>query len=365
MTAVYLSPHLSVESTGGTQVAKTNLNMLKLLYKDDVQAYVASRTPMADVYTLATTASTAGTAWANFQGICATLTPEGRREFLENISRSNPSLVWLDTSLFGGLIKDIRSRVPNAKIVTYFHNAEIDLLTQRLKRGLLQYLPAWLATYSNEHKSATQSDAIVSITSLDGNRIGDLYGRYDAHTLPVCLQKSGNTTTPWCDTNEVVFVGSEFAPNIEGLNFLNKHVAPLLKTKRILVAGKELKKHLKGLPHSRIELLGFVDDLTEVYCRSRASLAPIFSGGGMKVKIAESLMHNRPVIATSFAAIGYESAGNDSIMLANTAKDIAIAIEEWSPAITGSAKKDFENYYSFEAGLRNLSELLYKVKAAV
>lgn len=361
MSVAYLSPHLSSEKTGGTQVAKSNLKMLKMLFKDDVRAYAASRTAMPGVQILTTTRSTAGTALANFQGLCATLTTEGRREFLRDITALKPNLVWLDTSLFGGLIDDIRLRVPNVKIVSYFHNAEIDLLTQRLKLGSIQYLPAWLATYKNELSSVRKSDAIVSITSLDATRLGQLYGRYDAHNLPVCLQRSVKNAVPWANTEKVLFVGSEFAPNIDGLNFLNKQVAPLLKTKRILVAGKGLKRHLQGPQHSRIELLGFVDDLSALYWSCRASLAPIFSGGGMKVKIAESLMHARPVIATKFAAIGYEKAGKDSIMLANTAQDIATAIEEWMPTITESPERDFDENYSLEAGLKMLTEIINKV----
>jgi glycosyltransferase involved in cell wall biosynthesis len=81
----------------------------------------------------------------------------------------------------------------------------------------------------------------------------------------------------------------------------------------------------------------------------------------MKVKIAESLMHARPVIATKFAAIGYEKAGKDSIMLANTAQDIATAIEEWMPTITESPERDFDENYSLEAGLKMLTEIINKV----
>jgi glycosyltransferase involved in cell wall biosynthesis len=361
MSLVYLSPHLNSESTGGTQVAKANLQLLKLLFGDRVQAYAASRSPMPGVYPLSTSKSTAGTAWANFQGLCGTLTPKGRREFLEDISKLNPDLIWLDSSLFGGLISAIRMNVPNAKVITFFHNAEIDLVSQRIKKGAFHYIPAWIATYLNELSSAKRSDAVVCISTIDCERICQLFGRFDAQTHPVCLQKKGKNNFHWANTSEVLFVGSEFGPNIEAVNFLNEHVAPILRSKRILVAGRGLEKHLSAPRHRNIEFLGFVDDLSVFYRRSRATLAPIFSGGGMKVKIAESLMYGRPVISTNFAAIGYEKARKDSIFLANTAQDFANAIETWAPSDLESPERDFDEYYSFEAGLRSLSKIISTV----
>lgn len=358
MRVAYLSPNLSTETTGATQVAKTNLALLNILSRDQVRAYAASRHPMPDVSALTTSQSTFGTAWANLHGLCATLAHKGRDEFLIDIKKIKPDIIWLDSSLFGGLIKDLRKCAPNAKIFTFFHNVEIDLLTQRIKRGAIQYLPAWTATYLNELNSVKESDAIVSISDIDAARIGQMYGRFDVQKHPVCLKKTAGVTASWSNTNEVLFVGSQFGPNIEGANFLNEHVAPILKTKRILVAGKGLEKHLIAPRYHNIEFLGFVEDLSELYRRSRAALAPIFSGGGMKVKLAESLMHGRPVIATNFAAIGYEKASKDSILLANSAQDFANAIETWVPTDLDSPGRDFDEYYSFEAGLRNLYQII-------
>jgi hypothetical protein len=358
MTAAYISPHLSLVSTGGTQVAKANLHLLRTLLGDHVQAYVASRSPMPDVYPLATSKNSVGTAWANFHGLCGTLTPKGKDELLKDISIINPDLIWLDSSLFGAMLNDLRECAPNAKIITFFHNVEIDLLAQRIKRGALHYIPAWLATCWNEFCSVKKSDVTIAISNFDADRIGRIYKSFGIQIQPVCLKKPDGLKTSWMETDEVLFVGSEFRPNIEGINFLNEQVAPLLEKKRILIAGKGLEKHLTAPRHNNVDFLGFVDDLSPFYRRCRATLAPIFSGGGMKVKIAESFMHGRSVISSSFAAIGYEKSNNNSIFIANTAHEFAEAIEEWIPYDTGSAERDFDEHYSFEAGLRNLSQII-------
>lgn len=363
MKIFYISPNLGIHSTGGTLVGKSNLRMIQTLFEHDVTAYAVNREPMTDVSALDATSSKAGTAWANFHGLCATLSARGYWQFINEIRVHQPDLVWLDTSLFGRLIPEIRKNAPKTKIVTYFHNVEIDLLTRRLGAGALHYIPAWIATCSNERLSAVYSDAVISITQSDGFRISQLYGRALVHTIPISLQPSHKATPYRYDSNTVLFVGSDFGPNIEGLKFLNFEVAPLLKSKRILVVGRGLRRHLAARTHPRIEFLDFVDDLSEVYASSKASLAPIFSGGGMKVKIAESLMNNRPVISTNFAAIGYEHASKNSIFCVDSPVGFSNAIEEWLPSENSRPLDDFNKYYSMDANLKSLSRIVFNVFA--
>lgn len=90
------------------------------------------------------------------------------------------------------------------------------------------------------------------------------------------------------------------------------------------------------------------------------TVAPIFSGGGMKVKIAESLMHNRAVISTTFAAIGYEDTDSDSIITADDAQSFARKIESWNPQKTNQPIQDFLAFYSLQSNLNRLCEIANK-----
>jgi polysaccharide biosynthesis protein PslH len=53
-----------------------------------------------------------------------------------------------------------------------------------------------------------------------------------------------------------------------------------------------------------VALLGPVDRVEDFYAAVDATVAPIDVGGGMKVKVVESLLHGRPVYASGFAARG-------------------------------------------------------------
>jgi len=358
MKVFFISPNLCVVNSGGTAVAKSFLNMLKFIFKSNVYSFSVNRSPINGAFPIASTKTKIGTALANIQGFCGTLTALGKSQLLEQVQLHQPNLVWLDSSLFGGIIGNIRDCAPHAKIVTYFHNVEVDLIMQRICAGSFHYLPALISTYINETCSAKHSDVVITMTEHDKSQLNKIYGSRIFYKLPIGLKRSSCQSLPSSRSNTVLYVASKFGPNIEGLRFLNNKVAPLLKTKKIIVAGMLSSTDISEELDPRLEIVGFVEDLADLYDQSKASLAPIFSGGGMKIKIADSLMHNRPVIATSFAAIGYEEASSDSILRCESANSFADAIENWIPVDQNSPAADFSKYYSFDVIAEKLENIL-------
>ena len=75
---------------------------------------------------------------------------------------------------------------------------------------------------------------------------------------------------------------------------------------RLAIAGSvgdaEIVKSIASTT-SCVFILGYVDNLHELYSRSRASICPV-SGGGTKTKIIESLQYARPVFASLQACEG-------------------------------------------------------------
>ena len=67
----------------------------------------------------------------------------------------------------------------------------------------------------------------------------------------------------------------------------------------LAVAGRGLDLEA---PDSRVELMGFVDDLGAEYARAAAVVVPLLGGGGSPLKLIEGLAYGRPVVATDHAA---------------------------------------------------------------
>jgi hypothetical protein len=95
-----------------------------------------------------------------------------------------------------------------------------------------------------------------------------------------------------------------FSPNVDAWRVLTEHWLPRLRDVgwEVVVAGLRSDE----LPALRgVITLGPVDDVSKFYEQVSATLAPIRLGGGMKVKIAESLLAGRAVIASRFAVEGF------------------------------------------------------------
>lgn len=95
--------------------------------------------------------------------------------------------------------------------------------------------------------------------------------------------------------------------NLSGLIWFIDKVLPLCNsdiTFKIIGGGMPLDVRAKIEKKQNISYLGFVDDPYSIIAKSKALLAPLFSGAGVKVKVIEALALGTPVIGTEIAFEG-------------------------------------------------------------
>ena len=102
----------------------------------------------------------------------------------------------------------------------------------------------------------------------------------------------------------LLFVGDfTYEPNREGLRYLTQAVLPLVWARRpnvrLLVVGRGLSEPPTD---SRIEMLGFIDELRAAYARADVAVVPLLHGGGSPLKFIEGLAYGLPVVTTAHAA---------------------------------------------------------------
>lgn len=68
----------------------------------------------------------------------------------------------------------------------------------------------------------------------------------------------------------------------------------------------------KWQQYKNVEVRGYVDKLEDVYAESAFTVAPIFEGGGTKIKVAESFIFQRTCVVSHHAHRGYEDILLDS-----------------------------------------------------
>lgn len=98
--------------------------------------------------------------------------------------------------------------------------------------------------------------------------------------------------------------------NSEGLEWFLNEVMPSISNIRIKIIGSSLSDFLKQkiTLYPNIEYLGFIEDPYLELMKSKALIAPVFKGAGVKVKVIEALASGTPVIGT---VVAFEGVGKN------------------------------------------------------
>ncbi len=116
------------------------------------------------------------------------------------------------------------------------------------------------------------------------------------------------------DSKTVLFVGSfGHRVNREGVERFITRCWPAIHSAvdganlRIVGSGgwESIKDDFSHLP--AVNIVGFVDSLEKEYEQAAFAIAPLFEGGGTKIKVLESLFYHRTAVVTSYAQYGYET----------------------------------------------------------
>ena len=137
--------------------------------------------------------------------------------------------------------------------------------------------------------------------------------------------------TGFAERRDICFVGNfRHPPNVDGVTWFVAEVLPRLRATlpgvRLLLAGSDMPQPVRDLAGEGVEVLGWVEDLAELFGRVRASVAPLRFGAGFKGKVAASLAHGLPVVGSAISLEGTGLAPGEGVAVADTPDDFARAI---------------------------------------
>ena len=150
-----------------------------------------------------------------------------------------------------------------------------------------------------------------------------------------------------------LFVGSDFFPNVEGIAWFIKNVAPYINHEIWVVGSCCYNNAIKKLPlTSNVRLKGYIPDLDMCYRNALAVIAPIFSGSGMKTKTIEALSYGKSIFGTTEAFVGIET---DFARIGGECNNAAEFIEKMN-----SLAYERINSYSIQLFLKYFSDIIAK-----
>jgi len=181
-----------------------------------------------------------------------------------------------------------------------------DVMVQKFSRRD-KFFRNWVK--STEEKILNSVQKIFVLTDKDADIVKNYY---NLNTIFTHEYIKDFTFYDFSETeNTFVFFGLWSRPeNMEGLVWFIKNVLPLLKAEHgitFLVIGSGLSEKIKKKyisPYKNIKYLGFVDDPLDIIYKSRALIAPLFSGAGVKVKVIDAFTTGTPVIGTDITFEG-------------------------------------------------------------
>ena len=260
-----------------------------------------------------------------------------RRILHTYISTKKPDLIWIDIGQYASLCSLIRKLSPQTYIIVFCHNVEYDYFRTQAEagpRGIKNRILAFAASVQ-EKTAARMADRLIFLHGDDAERFNKLYGRSSNDFLPVSFGKlkdgvpsriESAENADACGPSYFLFVGSLFPPNYDGIRWFAKEVLPLVRGD-LVIAGKGFEKVAGELEGPRCHVLGYVHNLDSLYSGADFIISPIFTGGGMKVKVGEALSKGKTIIGTAEALRGYKVTNRKEVLVANTVLEFVEAIK--------------------------------------
>lgn len=274
-----------------------------------------------------------------------------------NINLKEYDFVYIEFTKLDYVLRDvIRLKLPH---IVRVHNVEYDYSKNDYLKDKT-FLKRYTYFFSKMHESYIVKNAtkLITLTNEDKNRLIELYNIDGANIdiIPIALQAPDSKDRfEYGFIPNILITGSLwYQVNIAGIEWFIKNVLPLLNSKiNLRIAGSNPSKDFVRLCEvNNIELVVSPKSMKEHVEWSDLVVVPIFSGAGMKVKIAEALSYGKPVVTTDYGAIGYDLTTKVNSYIGNTAETFAECINHYiglSPKekrkLSESAKSLFEEKY--------------------
>lgn len=169
-----------------------------------------------------------------------------------------------------------------------------------------------------------QADVVVTFTERDRQEMRALGADGCVEVIPPGAQLPAHPADPeGMSPPTVLFFGNYLhAPNVEAALRLARDIFPRLRAEvpdlRLSLPGDCAPAELTSLASDRIEVPGRVPDLAPHRDRAAVVVVPLRLGGGMRVKVLETLSAGKALVASPLAVEGLDLVDGDHLLFAQT-----------------------------------------------
>ena len=172
-------------------------------------------------------------------------------------------------------------------------------------------------------------DLIYTLSEQDRYGLHIFSPELGIEVIPAAVDVPQEVMTNRYDSGKrILFVGSFFhPPNKDAVHFFLLNIFPLvlkhLPDTEFFVAGKGAQDCFKQYESTQVRLLGFVDDLHELYKACAVVVIPLRFGGGVKIKTIEAMANGCSIVSTSIGVEGTGALDQQHALIADAPEEFA------------------------------------------
>lgn len=248
---------------------------------------------------------------------------EGDARFLSRVVNGRASTLVADYCFLTEAFAATRS--PSARRVVLMHDSFSSRQEQFAAQGTTE--ATHVISLDEEVARLGEAETVVAIQKDEAARFAPrLAGRSEVVTVPLAVPVVERASAGEDDV--ILFVGSNAAPNVDGLRWFLQEAWPRLQQRRpdvrLLVAGT-VTRNLPVLPEG-VSGLGVVDDLGPIYAQAGVVISPLRLGSGLKIKLVEAAGRGKAVVATTVTLQGVEEEMGGTVRVADEAEVFAAEV---------------------------------------
>jgi len=304
-----------------------SLESLDVSYKQDTRiegVFVDTKLNIVDAFSNLVTSDS--------YNISRFFSPDFNKLLRETLEEEEFDVVHLESLFMTPYIGTIRSE-SNAKIVLRSHNLEYmiwerlaDAASNMAKKMYLNILAKQLKKY--EIRTLSEVDGIAAISKEDLAKYESIGSNKPMVTIPFGIDakqyKPDVKSFPERALRIFHLGAMNWSPNLEGVHWVLEAVWPEVIAARLQaelhLAGRDMPDWIFEEEQDFVVNHGEVDSAQEFMRTNDIMVVPLFSAGGMRVKIIEGMALGKVIITTSIGAEGIDCEDGVNILIADTAE---------------------------------------------
>lgn len=240
---------------------------------------------------------------------------------LETCLENKPDFIFCHRLPSMGLIASVQRRLPTI----FFDLDDIEHVSFARRvhqppvrlRTLLYYLQI-PALFYGETKAIRKANQTFICSNTDRKYLSQYLQLPGIKVIPNAV--SIPEPQPLTDAPNLMLLGGYyFHPNRNAADLLIEKIWPLVRARqpeaRLIIAGSSphlIRSYDKNPPG--VEFTGFVENLDELYARTRVVCCPVTAGSGTRVKLVEAAAYGKPIVSTTLGAEGLSLIDEESYL---------------------------------------------------